>query len=122
MLVFEKRVLYLYSLFCIFFKGDIMVTDFETSDNIKIKIKEPQKYNVIMINDDFTSMEFVVRILIDIFHKDPVNAESIMIYVHKNGRAIVGTYSYDIALTKTNAAMTRARDEGFPFRMTIEEA
>ena len=99
-----------------------MVTDFETSDNIKIKIKEPQKYNVIMINDDFTSMEFVVRILIDIFHKDPVNAESIMMYVHKNGRAIVGTYSYDIALTKTNAAMTRARDEGFPFRMTIEEA
>lgn len=99
-----------------------MVTDFETSDNIKIKIKEPPKYNVIMINDDFTSMEFVVRILIDIFHKDPVNAESIMMHVHKNGRAIVGTYSYDIALTKTNAAMTRARDEGFPFRMTIEEA
>ena len=94
----------------------------ETSGNTKTKVKEPSDYNVIMLNDDFTSMEFVVEILIDIFHKDPISAEAVMMHVHKNGRAVVGTYPYDIALTKTNAAMTRARNEGFPFRMTIEEA
>lgn len=94
----------------------------ETGTNTKPKIKEPGMYNVIMLNDDFTSMEFVVEILIDIFHKDPISAEAIMMHVHKNGRAIIGLYPYDIALTKTNAAMTRARNEGFPFRMTIEEA
>ena len=99
-----------------------MATRRETSGNTKTKLKEPRQYNVIMINDDFTSMEFVVQILIEIFHKDPISAEAIMMHVHKNGKAIVGTYPYDIALTKTNAAMTRARNEGFPFRMTIEEA
>ena len=99
-----------------------MATQEVTKEITGTKLEEPKKYNVIMINDDFTSMEFVVQILIDIFHKDPISAEAIMMHVHKNGRAIVGTYSYDIALTKTNAAMTRARDEGFPFRMTIEEA
>lgn len=99
-----------------------MATKRETSGSTKTRVEEPKDYNVIMINDDFTSMEFVVQILIDIFHKDPISAEAIMMHVHKNGRAIVGTYSYDIALTKTNAAMTRARNEGFPFRMTIEEA
>ena len=99
-----------------------MATIRETSGNTKTKVKEPGMYNVIMLNDDFTSMEFVVEILIDIFHKDPISAEAIMMHVHKNGRAIIGLYPYDIALTKTNAAMTRARNEGFPFRMTIEEA
>lgn len=99
-----------------------MAVQRETSGNTKTRLKEPRQYNVIMINDDFTSMEFVVSILIDIFHKDPISAEAIMMHVHKNGRAVVGAYPYDIALTKTNAAMTRARNEGFPFRMTIEEA
>ena len=104
------------------FEDDDMATERRTSENTRTKIKEPGQYNVIMINDDFTSMEFVVQILIDIFHKDPISAEAIMMHVHKNGRAVVGVYPYDIAITKTNDAMTRARDEGFPFRMTIEEA
>ncbi|MBR1865954.1 MAG: ATP-dependent Clp protease adaptor ClpS [Lachnospiraceae bacterium] len=86
------------------------------------KVMEPKRYHVIMLNDDFTTMEFVVEILVDIFHKDPVSAESIMLTVHKNGKAVVGTYSYDIALTKINSAMSRAGAEGFPFRLTMEEA
>lgn len=99
-----------------------MATRRSTQGNTKTKVEEPKDYNVIMINDDFTSMEFVVRILISIFHKDSITAEAIMMHVHKNGRAVVGTYPYDIALTKTNTAMTQARNEGFPFRMIIEEA
>ena len=87
-----------------------------------IKVKEPKKYRVVMLNDDFTTMDFVVSVLVDIFKKDPVSAEQIMMFVHKNGRAVVGEYPYDIALTKTTAALDRAKAEGFPFRMIIQEA
>ncbi|MCR5331325.1 MAG: ATP-dependent Clp protease adaptor ClpS [Lachnospiraceae bacterium] len=86
------------------------------------KLKEPGQYSVVMLNDDFTTMDFVVKILIEIFHKDPAGAEQIMMTVHKNGKAVVGIYPYDIAVTKVNAALDRAKAEGFPFRMTIEEA
>ena len=91
----------------------------ERTDN---RLKEPKQYCVVMLNDDFTSMDFVVKILVDIFHKDPATAEQIMMTVHTNGRAVVGIYPYDIAATKVNAALDRAKAEGFPFRMTIEEA
>ncbi len=86
------------------------------------RIMEPKQYNVIMLNDDFTTMEFVVGVLIDIFRKDDVTAQALMMRVHKNGQAVVGKYPYDIASTKVNKALARAREEGFPFRMTIEEA
>ncbi len=86
------------------------------------KVKEPDMYQVVMLNDDFTTMEFVVEILIDIFHKEPVVAEEIMLLVHKKGRAVVGEYPYDMAVTKVNRAMARAKEEGFPFRLTVEKA
>ncbi len=91
-------------------------------EKTKINIKEPRHYKVIMHNDDFTSMEFVVEILIDIFHKDEIEAERLMLMVHKRGRAAVGAYPYDIAATKVQAALARAKGKGFPFRMTVEEA
>lgn len=75
-----------------------------------------------MHNDDFTSMEFVVEILIDIFHKEPMEAERLMLTVHESGRAAVGVYPYDIAVTKVQAAAARAKEEGYPFRLTVEEA
>lgn len=94
----------------------------QTLERTGSKTKEPKRYNVIMLNDDFTTMDFVVTVLIDIFHKDQLTAEALMLDVHKKGKAVVGTYSYDIAVTKTRTAMQRARDEGFPFRMLVEEA
>lgn len=99
-----------------------MATQSEFKEKTRHKLKEPRHYHVIMLNDDFTTMEFVVQILMDIFHKDALSAETIMLGVHKNGRAVVGTYSYDIAATKVTEALARAKSEGFPFRMTIEEA
>ena len=99
-----------------------MATQNSFKENTSEKIKEPKRYMVIMHNDDFTTMEFVVEVLVDIFKKDPVSAEQIMLFVHKNGRAVVGEYPYDIALTKTTQALDRAKAEGFPFRMTIQEA
>lgn len=97
-------------------------TERSSQESIKTKVREPKHYEVIMLNDDFTTMEFVVSVLIDIFHQDPITAEAIMMDVHKKGRGRVGAYPYDIAVTKVNAALTRAKAEGFPFRMTIEEA
>ncbi|MCR4648873.1 MAG: ATP-dependent Clp protease adaptor ClpS [Lachnospiraceae bacterium] len=91
-------------------------------EKTNIRIKEPKKYQVVMLNDDFTTMDFVVSVLVDIFKIDPVKAEQIMLTVHRNGKAVVGVYPYDIAVTKTNAAMERAKIEGFPFRMLVEEA
>ena len=91
-------------------------------ERTKNRVKEPKQYHVIMHNDDFTTMEFVVQVLKDIFHKDAVTAEAIMMKVHKAGSASVGTYPYDIAATRVGMALSRAEKEGFPFRMTIEEA
>ena len=93
----------------------------QTKEKTKTNIREPKHYRVIMHNDDFTSMEFVVEILIDIFKKDTLEAERLMLMVHESGRAAVGTYPYDIAATKVNSALSRAKAEGFPFRMTLEE-
>ncbi len=99
-----------------------MATQEAVKEKSGIKVKEPKKYQVVMLNDDFTTMDFVVSVLVDIFKKDPASAEQIMMFVHKNGRAVVGEYPYDIALTKTTAAMDRAKAEGFPFRVIISEA
>ncbi len=86
------------------------------------RLKEPKQYNVIMINDDFTTMEFVIEILVDVFHKDELTAQALMMNVHKNGQAVVGKYPYDIAVTKVRIALDRAKELGFPFRMNVEEA
>lgn len=93
----------------------------ETREKIRIDLREPKRYRVIMHNDDFTSMEFVVEILTDIFHKEQAEAERLMLTVHRKGRAAVASYPYDIAVTKVQTAGKRAKEEGFPFRMTIEE-
>lgn len=94
----------------------------QIKERSNIKIHQPRHYQVIMHNDDFTSMEFVVDILTDIFHKDQLEAERLMLMVHQSGRAAVGSYPYDIAVTKVQEASLRAKKEGFPFRMTVEEA
>ncbi|MBO5573799.1 MAG: ATP-dependent Clp protease adaptor ClpS [Clostridium sp.] len=91
-------------------------------ERTRTAVKEPRQYAVIMHNDDFTSMEFVVEILVDIFRKDEASAHALMMQVHKSGSAAVGIYPYDIAATKVRIATARAKAEGFPFRMTVEEA
>ena len=92
----------------------------ETRQNTRIKIREPKQYKVIMHNDDFTTMDFVVDILREFFHKNEMEAERLMLLVHETGKAVVGTYPYYIAVSKVQSASARAREEGFPFRMTIE--
>lgn len=93
----------------------------ETRERTRINIREPRHYQVIMHNDDFTPMDFVVELLRDFFHKDEIEAVHLMMMVHESGRASVGTYPRDIAVSKVENATARAREEGYPFRMTIEE-
>ena len=93
----------------------------ETRERTRINIREPRHYQVIMHNDDFTPMDFVVELLRDFFHKDEIEAVHLMMMVHESGRASVGTYPRDIAVSKVENATSRAREEGYPFRMTIEE-
>lgn len=85
-------------------------------------MKEPSMYNVIMHNDDVTTMEFVVMVLERVFRKDADAAETIMLKIHNEGSAIVGTYYRDIAESKTKFTMAMARQQGFPLKLTIEEA
>ena len=86
-----------------------------------IKEKLPNKYKVLMYNDDFTTMEFVVAILVEIFNKTIDEANYIMIEVHNKGIGIAGIYPFDIAISKLNKVQTLARKEGFPFKLTVEE-
>lgn len=99
-----------------------MSSENKLSYNIKNELKEPKMYTVTMHNDDYTTMQFVVEILIKIFHKSSVEASSLMMKIHQTGSAVVGTYTYDIAATKKIAADNIAEINEFPLKITIDEA
>ncbi|MBR5087406.1 MAG: ATP-dependent Clp protease adaptor ClpS [Muribaculaceae bacterium] len=80
----------------------------------------PKHYKVIFHNDDFTTMEFVVKVLIEVFFKSQSEANAIMLGVHEQGKMVVGIYSYDMAVSMTNKATAMAREAGFPLRITYE--
>ena len=102
------------------------VNDTEEQSGILTKddedYKEPEDYRIILLNDDFTTMEFVVSILMTVFHKPLPEATKIMLDVHKKGKGIVGVYSYDIAATKVNQVHELARQNGFPLKCVMEKA
>lgn len=84
--------------------------------------KEPDEYRVILLNDDFTTMEFVVAVIMSVFHKELLDATRIMLDVHRKGKGVVGTYTYDIAATKINRVHEMARENGFPLKCIMEKA
>lgn len=86
----------------------------------RVHIEEPRLYKVIFHNDDFTTMEFVTEVLRQVFDKSADQAVMLMMRVHREGQAIVGTYSYDVAMTKASIATSMAREEGFPLKITCE--
>ena len=91
-----------------------------TRERSRTNLKEPRRYKVTIYNDDFTTMEFVVKILKVVFFKSEAEAEALMLQVHHSDKAVVGIYSYDIAVSKVNKATLMARQEGFPLRLTCE--
>ncbi len=86
-----------------------------------VSFAEPPMFKVILLNDDYTPMDFVVSILQNVFHKSPGDAESIMLSVHNNGSAVCGIYPYEIAETKVARVARLAADAGHPLRCTMEE-
>ena len=86
-------------------------------DRIRTNLREPRRYKVIIYNDDFTTMEFVVLVLTSVFFKSAEEAEALMLTVHKSGSAVVGIYSYDMAISKVRKATMMAREENFPLRL-----
>lgn len=97
-----------------------MATQTELESKTRNRIKEPKQYKVVMYNDDFTPMDFVVDILEGIFNKDHAEAITLMLRVHKENSAVVGIYYYDIAMTKTQEAMHLAKQKGYPFQVKVE--
>ena len=93
--------------------------EFELADEVKVKY--PKKYKVYILNDDYTSMDFVVDILISVFHKSYEQAENIMLEVHKKDRGLCGVYTHEIAETKVMQVVKKAKDSGFPLKATMEE-
>lgn len=88
----------------------------------QVKTAEPRNYEVIMHNDDVTTMDFVVDVLQKVFFKKTSEAEALMLTIHQTGLAVVGIYSYDIALSKIERATDMARRAHFPLRLTYQPA
>jgi ATP-dependent Clp protease adaptor protein ClpS len=86
------------------------------------KLSEPEDFRVILLNDHYTTMDFVVEILMGIFHKNEAEANQIMLDVHRKGKGIVGLYTWDIAQTKAAQVHALARQHEFPLRCIVEKA
>ena len=84
-------------------------------------IDEPSMYKVLLHNDDYTTMEFVVEILMLVFNKSPEDAVRIMLNVHHKGIGICGVYTYEVSETKVNAVLALGRQHGFPLKCTMEK-
>ena len=86
----------------------------------RVNLLEPRRYKVIIHNDDFTTMEFVVMVLVQVFLKSEEEAQALMLQVHHSDKAVVGVYSYDIATSKARKATNMAREQDYPLRLTVE--
>lgn len=85
-----------------------------------VKVKRPKKYKVILHNDDYTTMEFVILILKVVFHKTMAEAEKIMLEVHNKGYGVCGIYTYEIAEAKAKKVEIMAKEQSHPLKCTIE--
>jgi ATP-dependent Clp protease adaptor protein ClpS len=91
-------------------------------ERVQRKTKEPDQHQVVLLNDDYTTMDFVMEVLETVFHKSPAEAYRIMLMVHTQGRGICGVYTWEVAETKAEAVVALARQAGFPLRAVVEDA
>lgn len=94
----------------------------ELLEDVEEELKEPEMYLVVLHNDHYTTMDFVVTVLIEVFHKPAPEATKIMLDVHKKGKGLVGTYPYDIAATKVSQVRAMAKKAEYPLKCTMERA
>jgi ATP-dependent Clp protease adaptor protein ClpS len=95
-------------------------TDGELLERTNQETKKPELYKVVLLNDDYTTMDFVVEVLESIFHKQPAEAFRIMMMVHTQGKGLCGVYPHEVAETKVQAVLDAAREHGFPLRAAME--
>jgi len=91
------------------------------SKTSKKKLKKLKRFDVILLNDDYTTMEFVVEVLRRFFHKESLMAEEIMLKIHNDGEAVCGTYSYDVAQTKVSQVIDYSRKNEQPLMCVLRE-
>ena len=91
-------------------------------EKTKTVIKDPEQYRVVLLNDDYTPMDFVVQVLESIFHRQPAEAYRIMMQVHTQGSGIAGVYTHEVAETKVTDAVELARNAGYPLQAIMEQA
>lgn len=89
---------------------------------VKPKLKRPSMYKVLMLNDDYTTMDFVVHVLRKFFHKTTDEANQIMLNIHTKGKEICGFYPYDVAATKVMQVTDYARQNEMPLKCVMEES
>ena len=92
------------------------------SQNLETVLPPPKKYQVVLLNDDFTSMDFVVNLLTSIFHLPHTQAIAVMLMVHESGRGVCGIYQKDVAETKRWQVLKQAHEAGYPLQCIIEPA
>jgi ATP-dependent Clp protease adaptor protein ClpS len=103
-----------------------MARKFENDENVATetkpekKLKKPTLYKVLLHNDNYTTREFVVAVLKEVFHRSETDAVQIMLHVHYNGIGVAGVYTYEVAETKIKIVEAAARDNGFPLRLSME--
>ena len=97
-------------------------TEGAVKERTDTKNQDPPLYKVVLLNDDYTPMQFVVTLLETLFQKSPAEAFRIMMHVHVNGRGIAGIYPWEVAETKVDQVAVLAAEAGFPLRATLEDA
>ena len=94
----------------------------QVKDDVEEEVREPELFRVVLHNDDYTTMDFVVEVLITVFRKTIIDATRIMLDVHRKDRGVVGQYTHDIAATKVQEVRNLAREREFPLKCTVEPA
>ena len=93
----------------------------QLENQLELLTLEPKKFAVFMLNDDYTTWEFCIRIISTVFHKSVQEADAITHDIHTKGKGLCGVYNYEIAETKASLVQQQARKEGFPMSCSIEE-
>jgi len=95
-------------------------TDGSVKERVTPKKQEPELYKVLLLNDDYSTMDFVIEVLESVFQKSPAEAYRIMLHVHTQGQGLAGVYPWEVAETKVDTVTEMAKTAGFPLRATIE--
>jgi len=98
-----------------------LATRIEYGIDTEIELQEPKKYKVILLNDNYSTVEFVIQVLMQIFKKNLEEATAITMSIHENGRGVCGIYTYEIAQTKVAEVRANARKAEFPLKAIVEE-